>query len=760
MAADFEAAVEDGLRLSKRIYFGKDRAVAPPKPHTAMERAVGCSYLPISPMLYAVISDPAVVDNPDMPSYQPHVHGRCDPPALIPLQLNGVFLEADCYLHTAFVTLSATWRLHCVMGSRSCDCRIAGSILGVEVEVPRKSYGTEFISVDSDKASENVGKTEGGGFLKAHIFTLTVPQATVDGGTNISVKMRWSQKLLYHNGQFTLRIPFSFPEYVTPAAKKISKREKIELNVTAGPETEILCKTTSHPLKERRRQERKLGFLYDSEVLSWSSNDFIFSYTVSTSHTFGSVLLNPPLVGDVDRRDMFYCYLYPGKKESGKVFRKEVVFIVDISGSMRGQPLEDTKSALFSGLARLGPKDLFNVIAFNDETCMFSSTLEPATVENIENAYKWVNSNFVASGATNILFPLNQAIKILLDNSDSIPIIFLITDGAVEDEINICGTVRNQLTNYKNISPRIYTLGIGKFCNHYFLRQLAMTSHGHHDAASDVESIESRLEGLFARASSIFLADIAFQNLDGLDDLEVFPCQIPDLSSESPFVVSGRYQGTFPKTLKLNGRLGDMSGFTLDLNVEEAKEIPVSKMVAKHQIELLTAQAWFSKNQELEKKIAKMSELNTVVSEYTSLVLLETQRGKANADTKKIITVLQYKYWLQSSRKGDSHHKEEPKPKVISTMHNIGLGYGSLSATGENIPSGYGDPDELEAAEVLAKSGCGCCGRCWRHCCCMCCIQVCSRMNDQCGIVLTQLISAVACLGCYSCCSACCGGEE
>lgn len=115
---------------------------------------------------------------------------------------------------------------------------------------------------------------------------------------------------------------------------------------------------------------------------------------------------------------------------------------------------------------------------------------------------------------------------------------------------------------------------------------------------------------------------------------------------------------------------------------------------------------------------------------------------------------------LQSSRKGNSHPKEDPKPKPISTMHNIGLGYGSLSATAENIPSGYGDPDDPEVAEALAKSSCGCCGRCWRHCCCMCCIQVCSRMNDQCGIVFTQLISALACLGCYSCCSACCGGED
>lgn len=123
MAEEFSMAVEDGIRLSKRIYFGKDRAVAPPKPITPMEKTDG--YLPTAVMVYAVIGDPAIVDNPDIPSYQPHVHGRCDPPALIPLQMNGVSIEADCYLDKAFVTVSGSWRVHCVMGSRSCDCRVA-----------------------------------------------------------------------------------------------------------------------------------------------------------------------------------------------------------------------------------------------------------------------------------------------------------------------------------------------------------------------------------------------------------------------------------------------------------------------------------------------------------------------------------------------------------------------------------------------------------------------------------------------------------
>ncbi|KAI3814441.1 hypothetical protein L1987_14081 [Smallanthus sonchifolius] len=105
-------------------------------------------------MIYAVIFNPGIVDNPDVPSYQPHVHGRCDPPALIPLQMNGVAIEVDCYLDTAFVTMTGSWRVHCVMGSASCDCRLAipmgseGSILGVEVELTRKSYKTQLVVMD------------------------------------------------------------------------------------------------------------------------------------------------------------------------------------------------------------------------------------------------------------------------------------------------------------------------------------------------------------------------------------------------------------------------------------------------------------------------------------------------------------------------------------------------------------------------------------------------------------------------------------
>lgn len=122
---EFSNAVESGLKLSKRIYVGKDRSLSPPRA-TFVEKSseAAPSYEPTAPMVYAVISDPAIVDNPDLPSYQPYVHGQCDPPALIPLHMTELKMDVDCYLDRVFVSAKGSWRVHCVMGSRSCDCRV------------------------------------------------------------------------------------------------------------------------------------------------------------------------------------------------------------------------------------------------------------------------------------------------------------------------------------------------------------------------------------------------------------------------------------------------------------------------------------------------------------------------------------------------------------------------------------------------------------------------------------------------------------
>lgn len=729
MADEFADSVKYGLRLAKRISYGKDRSVSPPQPVTMMKPPE--SYLPTAPMVYAVVSEPSIVDNPDIRSYQPHVHGRCEPPALIPLQMNDIAVEIDCYIDTAFITVTGSWRVHCVMASKSCDCRIAipmgeqGSILGVDITATRASYCTQLITIEDTASMGNEGKTQDGGFLKQDLYTLDIPQ--VDGGSRLSAKLSWLQKLLYHDGQFCLNVPFSFPTYVTPGGKKLSKRERIQLNVNSSTGSGIVCKYASHPLKELRCEVGKLGFLYEAEVLTWSSADIEFSYTVSSNEIIGGFLLQSPALHDFDQRDMFCFYLFPGTTQSKKEFRKKVVFIVDISGSMHGQPLEKAKDELLTYLSKLDPQDSFSIIAFNGETYLFSSSVVLATKEAVERAVQWIKSSLIAAGSTNILLPLNQAMEMLSETTNCFPLIFLITDGAVENEKHICNVIKGYTRDRGSKCPRISIFGIGSYCNHYFLRMMAQIGRGHYEFAHDAASIDYRMRRLFTTASSVILANIAIKSLAHLGELELYPYQIPDLSSGSPLILLGRYKGNFPKSLSATGVLADLGSFEVNLKIQNAKDIPLERVFAKRQIDLLTSQAWLSGSKQLEGKVARISLQSGVPSEYTRMILLQTDKTKNQKEV---------------DLKG---------PEII-LFRGLAIGFGNLKATDENLAPGIKAIKSTDSTtDILAKSASKYCGRLLDCCCCMCFIQACSKLNDQSAVAFTQLCTALACFQCIDC---------
>ncbi|KAL8458724.1 hypothetical protein ACS0TY_036292 [Phlomoides rotata] len=747
MAAEFSQAVELGLKLSRRIYYGKDEpaVVSVPPRQAAMTAETESNFLPTAPMVYAEINEPEIVDNPDVPSYQPYVHGRCDPPALIPLHMQGVSMEVDCYLDTAFVTVRGAWRVHCVSASRSCFCRIAvpmgeqGSVLGVEVESPSKSYTIQLISLEDASDAAKVAISKDGCLIKGQIYTVKVPQ--VCGRTVLSIKVRWSQKLLYQDGQFCLNVPFTFPSYVNPVVKSFGKSEKISVNVNSGAGSVVFFQSTCHPLKRIGEEATKTRFSCEREVLIWSIDDLIFSYNVSSSETVGGMLLQSPSLHDYDEREMFCFYLYPGKRMSNKVFRKEVVFLVDISGSMQGTTLENVKTALLAALLKLNTADTFNVVAFNGSSLPFSLSLEPATKETIEKASEWIEMNFVAEGGTNISDPLNQAIDMFSKAGDSLPIIFLITDGAVEDEKDICDAMRGHLMKGDLATPRICTFGIGSYCNHYFLQMLAQIGRGYYDAAFDLGSINSRMERLVSHATSVILADIKIDALKDLNSLEIHPVHIPDLSSGCPLLISGRYHGSFPDSVEVCGTLEDGSNFELNVKVQNAKDIPIDKVFARRQINALTAHAWFSGSKQLEEKVTKLSLLTGVPCEYNSMIIIETDKEKL------------------ASKKKTVEQKPSNVEEKITFLRSLGIGFGNIEATAENRLPEEAEPKLYEKSEMIFKAATDWCGRTFDCCCCMCLIQCCGRMNDQCAIALTQLCTVLACFECIDVCCEICSGD-
>ncbi|RZC86082.1 hypothetical protein C5167_026755 [Papaver somniferum] len=766
-------AIEEGMKLSKRIllckqYSNKYYSVSPPQ-QPIMEKILSkklsssssfnhSSYLlPTSPMVYAVISDPIIVDNPDIPSYQPHIHGKCVPSALIPLHMNEISMKIDCFLDTAFITVIGVWRVHCVKRNRVCTCRLIvpmseqGSVLGVEVDVNGKQhrkYTTELIPLEEQMDTGKLGKSHRGGFLTPEMFALTIPQA--EGGSDISVKINWSQKLSFNSGQFSLSIPFKFPEFVSPPGKGNPRIEKITLNVESGTGTEVLGLQASHPLKVVTKQAGRLECSYEEDVSTWSQIEFKFSYTircttVSSSDIMGGLLLHSPSKQDFDQREMFCFYLFPGNNQSKKVFRKEVVFLIDISGSIQGRPLESVMGALYASLMNLNQEDMFSLIAFNGETFLFSSSLQLATTEAIEQATEWMQTHFVAAGGTNILLPLSQAMEMFSNTFDSktIPLIFIITDGSVENEKHICELVRNQVTTRGWRFPRISTLGIGLHCNHYFLRMLALIGKGHYGAALHPDLIDIQFQRLYTSASSTVLANITLDELNCLDAIEVYPQYIPDLSSGNPLIVSGRYKGEFPDSLKVSGFFSDMSNFTINLKAQRAKGVSLDRVVAKQQMDVLTAQAWLSQSIELGEKVARISIQSSVPSEYTRMILCQTERE----------TLASESIGLQEVHKVNMKKLVDSEGHKIILLRSLGYGFGNIKATAENVFPGFGDqlfPDS--ASDPITKAASTFCAEYCDCCCCMCFIRTCSRINDQGAIVLTQLCTALSCFGLLNCC--------
>ncbi|KAI3512493.1 hypothetical protein L1887_19809 [Cichorium endivia] len=745
---EFSRSVDMGIRLSKRIYYGKDiPSMSAPKP-PSMEKSLSSSssassfrlpqnYHPTSPMAYAVITEPVVVDNPDIRSYQPYVYGRCDPPALIPLHMIGVTMEVDCYLDTAFVTVSGAWRLHCVTSSALCDCRIAipmgelGSVLGVEVDTTTKSHFTQLITPEDEKHDEQETKKDGF-LMKGNTYTFQISQ--VEGGSNIHVKVRFSQKLLYQDHNFCLNVPFTFPPHVFPIFKKESCKEKILLNVNSGTPAGITCNIASHPLKELRRQAGQLGFLYEAEVVKWSTQDLYFSYSLCSNEIFGGLLLQTPSLHDYDQREMFCFYLFPGSYQSMKPFRKEVVFVIDVSGSMRDDPFEKTKDEVIGSLWKLNEGDSFNIIASNGEIKSFSSLLEFVTDETIINASEWMNTNLIADGGTNLLLPLKQAIDMLGRTSDSIPFIFLITDGSVEDEREICNMVKGRIVDGELNSPRICTFGIGSYCNHYFLQMLASIGRGHYDSAFDVDSIGVRMRQLIDNATTPLLSNVTLDALEKLESQEIFPFCFPDLLSGSPLIVSGRFKGRFPDIVKARGFLSDLSVHVIDVKVSKANDMPLEMVCARREVGMLTAKAWLDQNTELEEKVAKMSLQRGVPSEYTRMILVQ--------------------HWnLKPAIESDLPEEKYTKSKNEKiTLINLNFGFGNLIATAENLPPGI---EELKLSEPLGKMV-QAASSCWTifldQLCCRCFIHALSQINDQCAIACTELCTALACFQCLGCC--------
>ena len=222
----------------------------------------------------------------------------------------------------------------------------------------------------------------------------------------------------------------------------------------------------------------------------------------------------------------------PDRVRAQDVTPKELVFVLDSSGSMSGFPIEKAKETMRLALQSLYPRDTFNLITFSGDTRILFPEPVPATPENLQNAEQFLGRQ-AGSGGTEMM----KAIRAALDPSDAqghVRIVCFMTDGYVGNDMEIIAEVQ------KHPNARVFAFGIGNSVNRFLLDQMALQGRGEVEYVSLTDDGSAAARRFHERVRNPLLTDIAI-DWGGLPVTDVYPKRIPDLFSARPIVICGRY---------------------------------------------------------------------------------------------------------------------------------------------------------------------------------------------------------------------------
>ena len=318
--------------------------------------------------------------------------------------------------------------------------------------------------------------------------------------------------------------------------------------------------------------------------------------------------------------------LPPDEREwTGQTPPRDVVFILDKSGSMHGPALAQAKQAIRLAISRLPADARFNLVAFDSTSRKLFNSLRPADEKHVTAAFDALDK-LDADGGTEMRAALEQAFDSPRDSDRLMQIVFL-TDGAVSNERDLFALIERRLQD-----ARLFTVGIGPAPNSFFMRRAAEAGRGTFTYVDDPREIDTRVTALLRKLERPALTDLRIAwDIPGDKVPETFPVRVPDLYFGEPVELATRFPGldglpTHGK-LTIRGRRG---------NDEWSREIDLSGVRAADgagavwaRAKVAELQASHSQSQgeqdDIRARIVKTALTYRLVTEFTSLVAVDEQ---------------------------------------------------------------------------------------------------------------------------------------
>jgi Ca-activated chloride channel family protein len=521
------------------------------------------------------------------------------------------------------------------------DRHIEGEIH--EKEQARKAY---------EQAKQEGRKTSLVEQQRANLFTTSV--ANIAPGETVIVEIEYLEDIRFDDGVFSLRFPMTLtPRYIpgqalpdkagsgwssdtnevrdasqiTPPMVSASRAHKVSIraSVNAGMPLEIIA-SRYHPVNVAERNGRygvtlaasRVPMDHDFELLwrpipSSSPRAMAFTETVN-GEPHHLLMVMPPTVGE----------------SSAVRMPREMIFIVDTSGSMHGVSIEQAKLALQRALDGLRPEDRFNVIEFNSHTNPLFAASVAADATAVANAKNFVRQ-LRANGGTNMRPAVQRALQSIASESHLRQIIF-ITDGVVGNEEGLFGLIETGLGN-----ARLFTVGIGSAPNSWFMRKAAEVGRGTFTIISSLHEVGEKMDRLFRKLEQPQVTNIAVQWPSGVI-VDAYPPIVPDLYLGEPITVRAKISGVFRPGDAVRIVGDSVSGaWASDLALNISEDSPgVAALWARARIEnLLDLERRGASSEETRAAIIDTALKHHLVSKHTSLVAIDKTPVRESTDPLK-----------------------------------------------------------------------------------------------------------------------------
>jgi Ca-activated chloride channel family protein len=447
-------------------------------------------------------------------------------------------------------------------------------------------------------------------YFKDGMFKASVYPIPAHGETRI--KLDYSEILKLDGGICGYRYTLNTEKFSKDPLQSV--RLTVEINSNQSIKS---IYSPSHNIKIDKESDHHARITYTEENTR-PDKDFLLYYTVS-EEDIGFNLLP---YEDEDHQHYFLAMISPqAEVPADKTLSKEIIFILDTSGSMNGEKIEQAKGALSFCLNSLNSNDKFNIIDFDDQIRSFKETLVQANPENIKNALRFVERT-EADGGTNINDALLTGLKQIGSENKASFIIFL-TDGLPTVGVT---DIRNILENVKDHNKsrvRIFVFGVGYDVNAHFLDKLAQDNHATSDYVSPDEDIEVKVGSFYKKVSHPILTDIQL-SFGKAEAYDIYPQELPDVFKGSQLLVLGKYRGGSGSIVTLSGSAGGThKRFTYEVNFTPSEKNDfIPRLWATRRVGYLIDELRLhGDNKELIDEVVRLSKKYGIINQYTSFLI-------------------------------------------------------------------------------------------------------------------------------------------